>query len=349
LVAVEMDHSYAGDNSQCFDGMGSDIGKSVEYNEFKEENDESIDIGDIYGENGKENREDKECYDGSLVIGDYIDKNRCVGVDVDKENGVFDDSTVSLENAEEPLNVVVCDYSTGDVDDSDVEHKDGVKDAELPLNHASDDDEYYAELDSSDKKEIVKQLTKDFKEFYHTTSSDEAKDISLESSDPKTVVDANNHLLFESVEDVVVKPSCNSDQKASNIGVMEEANDDYHCRFSSFSSADEYNFSPLSSVRMNIVTVEYLVSQSEYFKTRPSMLKMWRSNDLTLEEDSNLPQGWRTKVYKRKSGRLDIHYITPENLDIRSKFGVLEYMRLSENYDKEELDRVANNLRYDVR
>merc|ERR1719431_1199761 len=43
LVAVEMDHSYAGNNSQCFDGMmGSDIGKSVENNEFEEENDESI-------------------------------------------------------------------------------------------------------------------------------------------------------------------------------------------------------------------------------------------------------------------------------------------------------------------
>merc|ERR1712179_350262 len=115
--------------------------------------------------------------------------------------------------------------------------------------------------------------------------------------------------------------SCNADEEASNIGELEEANGDYHSRL-----------------------------RSEYFKTRPSMLKiMWRSNDLTLEEVSNLPQGWRTKVYKRKSGRLDIHYITPENLDIRSKFGVLEYMRLSENYDKEGLDRVANNLRYDVR
>lgn len=345
LVAVEMDHSYSGGKSRIFDGMNNDNGKMVVSNEVEKESDESIDIGDYYDENEKDKLADKECYDGSLVNGDYIDKNGCV--DADEENDVFDDSTVRLEIDEEPLNVVVCDYSTEDVDDSNIEHKEGIRGAEPPLSHASNGDntedqstdEYCAELDSSDKKEIEKQLTDDFKLSQHVISSDEVKDMSFESS----VVDANDHFLLECVEDVVVKPSCNADENASNASECEESTDDYHCRLSSLSSTDDYDFSPLS-VGMNIVTVDFLVTQSEYFRTRPSMLKMWRSNDLTLEEDSNLPQGWRTKVYKRKSGRVDIHYITPENLDIRSKFGVLEYMRLSENYDKDELDRVANNL-----
>jgi len=359
VVAVELDHSYAGGNSQCFDGGNVDVGELVSSNEMEKASDESIDIGDFYDESSKENGDDEVCDDGNLVLGDCMNKISCVE---EEENEVFDDGIVKLEIAEEPLNVVACDYSTGDVDDAeaeDGEQKELVRGDEPLINIGQavvDDaedkslDEYYAELDSSDKKEIEKQLTEDLDESFNISiKENEANDVSIspESNDLKTVVDTSNHLLLECVDDLVVKPSCIiADENGSDVDKLEESVDENLDKRSSHSSTDSNFSSP--EVGTKFVTVEYLASQSDYFKTRPSMLKIWKSNDSTLEEDSDLPQGWRTKVYKRKSGRVDLHYITPENLDIRSKFGVVEYMRLSENYDKEEVNRVARNLSVSV-
>ena len=51
------------------------------------------------------------------------------------------------------------------------------------------------------------------------------------------------------------------------------------------------------------------------------------------------------KVYTRKSGRMDIHYISPENMGMSTKYAVTEYMRMSGNYAMEEVERVAEYLR----
>ena len=170
VVAVELDHSYAGGNSQCFDGGNVDVGELVSSNEMEKASDESIDIGDFYDESSKENGDDEVCDDGNLVLGDCMNKISCVE---EEENEVFDDGIVKLEIAEEPINVVACDYSTGDVDDAeaeDGEQKEVVRGDEplINISQAVVDDtedkslnEYYAELDSSDKKEIEKQLTED--------------------------------------------------------------------------------------------------------------------------------------------------------------------------------------------
>ena len=91
-------------------------------------------------------------------------------------------------------------------------------------------------------------------------------------------------------------------------------------------------------------TLDDLVSQSEYFQTRPSVLKMWKAKDQSLEVDKNLPEGWRMKVYTRKSGRMDIHYITPENMDVKTKFGVMEYMRLGGKMSQEAVVDLGKNI-----
>ena len=82
-------------------------------------------------------------------------------------------------------------------------------------------EEYYAKLDSSDRKEIEKQLTEDVEEPIHGMS-DELNDSSLSSLNSKTIVDANDHLLLECVEVVVVKPPFTTDKNASNIDKLEE-------------------------------------------------------------------------------------------------------------------------------
>ena len=55
------------------------------------------------------------------------------------------------------------------------------------------------------------------------------------------------------------------------------------------------------------------------------------------------------KVYIRKKGSIesnkDIRYFTPDFMYIRTKFGVIEYMKLSGNYTMEEIEKVANYLR----
>merc|ERR1712183_928015 len=79
--------------------------------------------------------------------------------------------------------------------------------------------------------------------------------------------------------------------------------------------------------------------------SRPTVLKLWKQKDQTLERDQNLPPGWKMKKYTMKSGRMETHYISPENMAMRTKYGVMEYMRLSRNYTIREVARVADYLR----
>jgi len=212
--------------------------------------------------------------------------------------------------------------------------------------------EEYDELDSLEKKEIEEQLSEDF-------DDEDALDVSVDETSSFSSFDFeslhSNFLLEEAHENLVIHPP---DIKTEACLDLENLKAEFSFRSDSERSdqllGSDGNSSPSSDGSISPppggeskeqFTLDDLVRQSEYFQTRPSVLKMWKAKDQSLEVDKNLPAGWRMKVYTRKSGRLDIHYITPENMDVKTKFGVMEYMRLSRNYSVEEVERVAEYLR----
>jgi len=262
IIAVNSDHSYAEVNRQCLDGMNSDIG--VLAYEFEKEIDESVDIGDFYDENATEHQEEKGYLTAIPITEDYINNSNCV--DEENEFDVFEDGIVPLEIVEESPEIASSNFSIGDDEVSGDESYEMLKDEGLPITLSGAKDavntedvyqamdggntedqlteEYYAKLDSSDRKEIEKQLTEDNEEPLHVFS-DEANDSSPSSFNSR-LVDANDHLLLECVEDVVVQPSCKADENASNLDELEEH---------SFQSVFENTIHGRSSRSSNLATV----------------------------------------------------------------------------------------------
>lgn len=215
--------------------------------------------------------------------------------------------------------------------------------------------EEYDELDSLERKEIEKQLSEDFDDEVDLNVS-KSKDASISSfhfeggddtNFPLQEFDGNlmiSHSSFKSEEDTGLE-----EVEAEYSFQSSCVHSDHLGSDGNSSSCSEVSSSPPAGLeKEKLVTIDDLVSQSEYFQTRPSVLKLWKAKDQNLEIDENLPTGWRMKVYTRKSGRLDIHYISPENMDVKTKFGVMEYMRLCRNYSKEEVERVAEYLKVSV-
>merc|ERR1719431_2204429 len=74
------------------------------------------------------------------------------------------------------------------------------------------------------------------------------------------------------------------------------------------------------------------LKKSKYFLDHPTVLKGNIKDTSTYQEDPRLMPGWKVKFYPRpptggKPGRNDRVFLTPENMQIRSSFGVAEYMR----------------------
>ena len=89
--------------------------------------------------------------------------------------------------------------------------------------------------------------------------------------------------------------------------------------------------------------IEYLKSESEYFKTHPKELISTteeRASKFT-EIDSTLPDGWKARSIARKNGRKDWEFLSPEMKMFRSRVGVVEYMRTMGGYSYEEMSRVC--------
>ena len=53
-----------------------------------------------------------------------------------------------------------------------------------------------------------------------------------------------------------------------------------------------------------------------------------------------LPEGWKCQSSKRKNGRVDYEYLSPELKVLRSRVGVVEYMKAMGGYTKVEMARV---------
>ena len=93
--------------------------------------------------------------------------------------------------------------------------------------------------------------------------------------------------------------------------------------------------------------IEYLKSESEYFKTHPKELISTteeRASKFT-EIDPSLPSGWRARSIQRKNGRKDWEFLSPEMKMFRSRVGVVEYMRSMGGYSYEEMSRVCPAMR----
>ena len=93
------------------------------------------------------------------------------------------------------------------------------------------------------------------------------------------------------------------------------------------------------------------ISGSVYFQFHKSVIKQLSKSSLkdfnmkTLQRDSNLPDNWFNIInYFDGCKRKVRDFMTPDRQVIRTKTGVIEYMKISNLYSEEEVSRVSNYL-----
>ena len=86
----------------------------------------------------------------------------------------------------------------------------------------------------------------------------------------------------------------------------------------------------------------YLREESQYFKkTKNEVSSSSRDRAVKFTEgDGTLPEGWKCRTFSRKNGRVDYEYLSPEFKVLRSRVGVVEYMKAMGGYSEEEMTRV---------
>ena len=86
----------------------------------------------------------------------------------------------------------------------------------------------------------------------------------------------------------------------------------------------------------------YLKEESQYFKNTKNEIShssLDRAEKFSPADDT-LPAGWRWRIFTRKNGRVDYEYLSPEMKVLRSRVGVVEYMKAMGGYSDVELSRV---------
>ena len=93
------------------------------------------------------------------------------------------------------------------------------------------------------------------------------------------------------------------------------------------------------------------ISGSVYFQMHKSVIKQLSKSSLkdfnmkTLQRDSNLPDNWFNVInYFDGCKRTVRDFMTPDRQVIRTKTGVIEFMKISNLYSEEEVSRVSNYL-----
>ena len=93
------------------------------------------------------------------------------------------------------------------------------------------------------------------------------------------------------------------------------------------------------------------ISGSVYFQLHKSVIKQLSKSSLkdfnmkTLQRDSNLPDNWFNVInYFDGCKRTVRDFMTPDRQVIRTKTGVIEFMKISNLYSEEEVSRVSNYL-----
>ena len=95
------------------------------------------------------------------------------------------------------------------------------------------------------------------------------------------------------------------------------------------------------------------LSNSEYFKNKKSMIVSISSDRLRdagfiekVHRDENLPDNWFTYITIYSNGTRRIReFITPDRRIIRSVEGLAEFMRISNMYSEEEMEKVMANYK----
>ena len=92
---------------------------------------------------------------------------------------------------------------------------------------------------------------------------------------------------------------------------------------------------------------EFLIQTTDYFKKGKEVMSSAsasRASKFTVV-DPSLPEGWRARCTERRNGRKDWEFMSPELKVIRSRVGVVEYLRAMGGYSDEEIFRVCPAMR----
>ena len=111
-----------------------------------------------------------------------------------------------------------------------------------------------------------------------------------------------------------------------------------------------HNFTESLNLEESVAVID--LSTSQYFNSHPSMIKPLTKklhqkllDEKMIVEDNHLPAGWFIKNTLRKGKLANKEFITPDRKVIRSVDGMREYMRLSNNYSRAEIQNTSKYFR----
>merc|ERR1719318_798739 len=225
--------------------------------------------------------------------------------------------------------------------------------------------ETIVEEDDSGNGEYVANLINKLKDFDSEEEEDPAP-----SPDEQDVADTMD--LIDDPNNITDTSSTGAREKEATAGLklididpkklydhgVSNAVPPSHVQNESKSDATSEEISSALPLKKNFLTLDHLpkslaknIRSSKYFQDHPSVLKnCTEKNTKTYQEDPNLLPMWKVKRYPRpadgmKAARNDRVFLTPETMQIRSTYGVVEYMRCSGQYGDSQIKHVTTYLR----
>jgi len=136
--------------------------------------------------------------------------------------------------------------------------------------------------------------------------------------------------------------------EADNAGTSKKKDDSD----TSFNDNTNFNSNDHISVNVDESVAVIDLSKSQYFNSHPTMVKPLTKkyhqkllDQKMIVEDNHLPTGWFIKNTLRKGKLANKEFITPDRKVIRSVDGMREYMRLSNNYSRAEIQNTSKYFR----
>ena len=160
------------------------------------------------------------------------------------------------------------------------------------------------------------------------------EDLVLTPAGPMPISDYSNF-----IPEAVIPPQYNP-----NEGIQSQNEDEFNDSTESTQGKRRKKDSEMEvshSPREKDLVCLYLKEESHYFKTKNEISTSSKDRaEKFTETDQSLPAGWRWRTFVRKNGRVDYEYLSPELKVLRSRVGVVEYMKAMGGYSEEEMTRV---------
>ena len=160
------------------------------------------------------------------------------------------------------------------------------------------------------------------------------EDLVLTPAGPMPISDYSNF-----IPEAVIPPQYNP-----NEGIQSQNEDEFNDSTESTQGKRRKKDSEMEvshSPREKDLVCLYLKEESQYFKTKNEISTSSKDRaEKFTETDQSLPAGWRWRTFVRKNGRVDYEYLSPELKVLRSRVGVVEYMKAMGGYSEEEMTRV---------